>query len=152
MKKHEIMKQMEIREKFSMIKDLRHPSYIDYPLSDVLIIIMSAVLCGLDQLCQILTHAQNRAEFFREKFGIEKIPSKPTLSRVLNLMNGSEVSKVIIEIMKERTEIIGNIIAVDGKAIRRTTNPGSHSNIRQKLPLNLIVRLAPGTHRVRYPR
>ena len=85
-------------------------------------------MCGLDQLCQIMTHAINRAEFFKEKFGIEKIPSKPTLSRVLNMMNGNEVAKIIIEIMKERAEIVGDIIAVDGKAIRSTSKAGqSHS-------------------------
>ena len=33
---------------------------------------MYAVLCGLDEL-----FADNKAEFFKEEFGIEKIPSKP---------------------------------------------------------------------------
>ena len=38
---------------------------------------MCAVLCGLDELCDIKTFADNKAEFFKEEFGIEKIPSKP---------------------------------------------------------------------------
>ena len=33
---------------------------------------MYAVLCGLEEL-----FADNKAEFFKEEFGIEKIPSKP---------------------------------------------------------------------------
>jgi len=128
MKKHEIMKQLYLHEKFSVIEDYRHQSYVDYPLSDVLILIMSAVLCGLDQLCEIVTHSKNRSDFFKEYFGIARIPSKPTFCRVLNMMNGDEVAEVIIEIMKERAEIIGNIIAVDGKAIRSTCKSGeSHS-------------------------
>jgi hypothetical protein len=92
---------------------------------------MSAVLCGLDGLAEIMTHAQNRAEFFRVNYGINEIPSKPTLSRVLNMMDGDAVAKVIIEIMKERSDIIGNIIAVDGKAIRSTSEAGKpHSALQ----------------------
>jgi hypothetical protein len=53
-----------LHEKFGEIEDTRHQSYIDYNLADILIIIMSAVLCGLDQLADIMEHAQNRAEFF----------------------------------------------------------------------------------------
>ncbi len=37
---------------------------------------MCAVLCGLDELCNIMTFADNKTEFFKEEFGIEKIPSK----------------------------------------------------------------------------
>lgn len=35
----------------------------------------------------------------QEKFGIEKIPSKSTMSRVLSIIDGEEVDKVIISII-----------------------------------------------------
>lgn len=125
------MEKEYMREKFSSIEDNRHPSYIEHNLADILIIIMSAVLCGLDGLADIMVHAQNRAKFFQSNFGIKQIPSKPTLSRVLNMMDGDAVAKVIIEIMKERADIVGNIIAVDGKAIRSTSKPGNpHSALQ----------------------
>lgn len=120
-----------IREKFSIIEDKRHQSYVEHNLADTLIIIMSAVLCGLDQLADIMVHAQNRSEFFKERFGIEQIPSKSTVCRILNMMDGDTVAKVIIEIMKERADIVGNIIAVDGKAIRSTAEHGKpHSALQ----------------------
>jgi hypothetical protein len=125
------MKKEYLWEKFSTVEDKRHPSYIDHNLADVLIIIMSAVLCGLDGLSEIIEHAQNRAEFFRNNYGINEIPSKPTLSRILNMLDGDAVSKVIIEVMKERADVIGNIIAVDGKAIRSTSKEGkAHSALQ----------------------
>ena len=40
----------EIRERMSKIEDPRHQSYVEYALADILIIIMCAVLCGLDTL------------------------------------------------------------------------------------------------------
>ena len=117
--------------KFSVIEDSRHQSYVEHKLSDVLIIIMSAILCGLDGLAEIIEHAKNRADFFKDYYGIKEIPSKPTVSRILNMLNGDELSKVIIEIMKERADLVGNIIAVDGKAIRSTSKKGeAHSALQ----------------------
>ncbi len=120
-----------IREKFSVIEDKRHQGYIEHNLSEVLIIIMSSILCGLDSLADIMIYAQNNVEFFKNNFAIERIPSKPTVSRILNMVNGDEAAKVIIEIMKDRADIIGNIIAVDGKAIRSTSEAGKpHSALQ----------------------
>ena len=120
-----------LQGKFSTIVDQRHQSYVEHKLSDILIIVMSAILCGLDQLCDIYEHACSRAMFFRENFGIDKIPAKPTLCRVLEMMNGEEVASVIIEIMKERADIIGNIIAVDGKTIKNSGEKGKvHSALQ----------------------
>ena len=119
------------RAKFSIIEDKRHQSYVEHNLTDVLIIVMSAVLCGLDGLAEIVEHAKNRAAFFKERFGISKIPSKPTISRILNMVDGEEVAKVIIDIMRDKAEITGDIIAVDGKAIRRTSKIGKpHSALQ----------------------
>ena len=65
---------------------------------------MCAVLSGLDELEDIVVFAKNRVEFFKKRFGINKIPSKSTISRILSMVNGEEVVKIIIDIMKEREE------------------------------------------------
>ena len=114
----------KIREMFEEIDDLRHQGYVEHKLSDVLIIVMCAVLCGLDELGDILLFAQNRLKFLTEHFGITKIPSKPTLSRILNMVNGEAVAGVIIKVMRAMAGTEGNILAVDGKSIRRTVKDG----------------------------
>jgi predicted transposase YbfD/YdcC len=123
-----------IKKKFELIEDKRHQGYIDHNLSDVLIIIMCSILCGLDGLAELVVFAQNKTKFFKNKFGIEQIPSKPTFSRILNMVDGDEAAKIIIEIMKERAKFIthiDNILAVDGKAIRSTTEKGKpHSALQ----------------------
>ena len=45
------------------------------------------------------------------------------MSRVLSIIDGEQVGKVIISIMKESVEQSGEVIAVDGKAIRSTSQP-----------------------------
>ncbi len=71
-----------LRERLSIIPEYRHESYIEHKFSDMLIVIMTAVLCGLDQLQDIVLFAQERVDFFTKHFGIREIPSKPTLSRL----------------------------------------------------------------------
>jgi len=56
--------------------------------------------CGLDELGDIVTFAENEANFLKENFGIERIPSKATISRVLSIIDGQKVAAVIIDIMK----------------------------------------------------
>lgn len=107
-------------EKFEIIEDTRHQSYVKHKLSHILMIVMCAVLCGLDELGNIVTFAENKAKFFKDNFGIEKIPSKPTISRVLSIIDGQKAAKVIIDIMKTEINESEKVIAVDGKAIRST--------------------------------
>lgn len=108
-------------EKFEIIEDTRHQSYVKHKLSNILTIVMCAVLCGLDELGSIMTFAENKAKFFKDNFGIEKIPSKPTMSRVLSVIDGQKVAEVIIDIMKTSINESEKVIAVDGKAIRSTS-------------------------------
>ena len=92
---------------------------------------MCAVMSGLDQLSDIVMYAEKRVSFLSEKLGIMSIPSKPTFSRVLNMIDGEKVGVIILEIMRENRELLGDIIAVDGKAIRSTSEKGkAHSALQ----------------------
>lgn len=108
-------------EKFEIIEDKRHQSYVKHKLSHILTIVMCAVICGLDELGDIMTFAENKADFFKNNFGIEEIPSKPTMSRVLSVIDGQKVAEIIIDIMKTAIAENEKVIAVDGKAIRSTS-------------------------------
>lgn len=121
-----------IKEKFAVIEDFRHPSYVKHNLTDILIIIMLAVMCGLDDLDGVETYAQNKKDFLRETFDIKKIPSKATLCRILNAIDADAVAAIIIDIMKHQAQCVkGDIIAVDGKAIRSTLKKGQpHSALQ----------------------
>ena len=56
-----------------------------------------AVLCGLDKLDEIMTYQENNHENLRKDFGIEKFPSKSTFSRVLSMVDGKAVGRVLAE-------------------------------------------------------
>lgn len=111
---------------FAIVEDPRHQSYIIHRLEDILTIVMCAVLCGMDTLGAIMSFAKNRADFLKTHFGIEQIPSKPTLSRILSMVDGNALGKIILSHMQERCGKKGDVIAVDGKAIRSTGKEYTH--------------------------
>jgi len=113
-----------IRGKFEKIADPRVQGMVEYPLSDILIIVMCSVISGLEKLEEIVTYAENKQRFLSQVFKINSYPSESQLSRVLNMLNGEEVAEAIIEIMKTRILKLGDIIAVDGKKIRSTIPKG----------------------------
>jgi predicted transposase YbfD/YdcC len=110
----------EIRGLFSVIEDGRHPGYVKHNLADMLIMIMGGVICGITELADMMVYFENKLPFYRMNYGIEKYPSKPTLSRILNMIDGDAVGKVIAEIMRRKAGQLSDIIAADGKAIRST--------------------------------
>ena len=120
-----------MQEYFSGIEDPRHEGYVKHKLADVLTIVMCAVMCRMTELCEIMVFAESRAEFLAKNFGITKIPSKPTMSRILSLVDGKKVAEVIINLMKNFVSDEGKIVAVDGKAIRSTSKDGKpHSALQ----------------------
>ena len=120
-----------MQEYFNEIADKRHQSYVKHRLQDILVMLMCAVLCGLDELSAVMVYIQNKADFFAQNFGIQEIPSKPTVSRVLRMIDGKQVAQTIIEIMREQIGESGDVIAVDGKAIRSTSKEGeAHSALQ----------------------
>ncbi len=125
------MNMEEIRVRMSAIKDPRHQSYVKYALGDILIIIMCAVLCGLDTLGDLVIYAKNKEEFWEKELGIEKVPSKATFARILSMIDGKEIGEAIIDVLHGRFGTAGEVIAVDGKAICSTAKSGNpHSALQ----------------------
>jgi len=107
----------EIAKRLSEIEDVRHSSYIKYKLGDVLAII----LCGLDSLEDLHIFAKSHAEYWKEHLGMDNVPSRATLGRIMSLVDGDAVGKIMLEVMQQQLGISGNVVAVDGKAVRSTS-------------------------------
>lgn len=113
------------------IEDPRHQSYVKYALADILIIIMCAVLCGLDTLSDLVIYAKNKEEFLVKELGIEKIPSKATFARILSMVDGKQIGEAILDVLHSRFGTAGEVVAVDGKAICSTSKSGDpHSALQ----------------------
>jgi predicted transposase YbfD/YdcC len=119
----------EIFEEYiSVIEDPRCQCDVKHRLSDVLILVMCGVLCGMDELDEIVDFGDVKREFLKERFGVETIPSRSTLTRIMNMVNADELSSSIVRMMCDRLGTDGDIVAIDGKTIRST-----QSSAREKL-------------------
>jgi predicted transposase YbfD/YdcC len=105
---------------FGVIEDYRCLCDVKHKLTDILILVMCASLSGIDTIAEIVEYGEQKRGMLLGKFGIVKIPSEATLSRVLNMVNAEILAICIVNIMKELLGAEGEIIAIDGKAICST--------------------------------
>jgi predicted transposase YbfD/YdcC len=77
----------------------------------------------MDELVDIVDFGEVRKEFLRDRFGVRTIPSRSTLTRVMNMVNAEKLSLCIVKMMCEMLGTDGRIIAIDGKTIRSTQTP-----------------------------
>ena len=67
---------------------------------------------------------KKQSGFSKGSFGIEKIPSKATFGRILSMADGKQIGDVILDVLHERFGTMGEVIALDGKAICSTAKRG----------------------------
>ena len=102
---------------FGIIEDERDPYTITHPLVDILKLIMIAILCGMDELDKIIDYGKNKKEFLEKNFDIKLIPSKPTLTRVIALINTKRLSLSTVCILNTLIKDKAGQIMIDGKVI-----------------------------------
>jgi hypothetical protein len=143
----EVKVMREIFEEYiSVIEDPRCQCDVKHRLSDMLILVMRGVLCGMDELDDIVDFGDVKREFLKKKFGVETIPSRSTLTRIMNMVNAEEMSARIVEMMCDRLGAGGDIIAIDGKTIRSAQKSaretGSFHSMLQKFTFPAHVLLS----------
>ena len=124
-----------VKEILKDIKDCRHPSYVKHKLKDILWMIILGILSGNGSLGDIHAYMVDKQDMMKNSFGIEQIPSKSTLSRILKKADFKEVSDATIKIMRLLKTAPAEYLAADGKAIRSTIEEGSTQAKIQRLTL-----------------
>ena len=130
-----LLKKCEIY--FSLIEDPRNQSYITYPLSYIIFMVMCGIICGCKDLEEMVEVLENKIEVIQKYIKIERIPCLATFSNILSVLNALEVELCVLAICRnvindtliidENREKVQNEIreiSIDGKAIRSTNNHG----------------------------
>lgn len=106
------------------IEDPRHPRGIRYPFKDIVVICCFAILSGSDNATGIVAYVDESKEYFSSVFGIKKIPSHDTISRIMRLINfeyyASCLGDFIVNAYPTKFKKYGGkkVIHIDGKANR----------------------------------
>jgi len=117
-------------EHFKDIADPRLKRKQLHKLDDIFFITLCAVICGCDGWVAIEKFAQIKKNWFEQYLLLEHgIPSHDTFGRVFSLIDPEQFqvcfSKWIKEIVKSVT---GDVIAVDGKCLRRSHDKSSNKS------------------------
>jgi predicted transposase YbfD/YdcC len=114
---------------FSVLPDPRKAGHgkIKYSLTDIVAIIILAMICGADTWNDIEEFGIEKEEWLKKYLTLENgIPSHDTLARVFSILDPNAFQKCFLSWIKSIRKITKNeVVAIDGKAVRRSHNKNS---------------------------
>jgi predicted transposase YbfD/YdcC len=115
-----------IRQHFSELTDprRREPSY---PLMDMVIMALSAVICGADDFVAIAKFVHTKKEWFGTFLDMSKgVPSHDRFNAVFGALRPAEFEKCLLSWITSLHAVTGGqVIAIDGKTLRRSYDTAS---------------------------
>lgn len=120
-----------IQEHFGELTDprRREPTY---PLMDMVVMALCAVICGADDFVAIAKFARTKKEWFNRFLDLPNgIPSHDRFNAVIGALRPAEFEKCLLSWITSLHEVTdGQVIAVDGKTLRRSYDRAPDLNNR----------------------
>lgn len=108
-------------EYFSNLEDPRINRKKLYPLDEILLVVLCAVICGAEGWADFKLFGEEKLDFLRIYLPFKNgIPSRNTFSRVFSLLNPERFKECFIEWVKSFQESMQEVIAIDGKTLRHS--------------------------------
>lgn len=112
---------------FNCINDPRVDRTKLYSLSEVMFLILCAVLCGVDSWRGVEDFGEDRLDWLRKYLPFEHgVPSHQTIGRIMSLLKGDCVAKAFVQFMASLFSCLEReVVALDGKTLRRSFDKAS---------------------------
>jgi len=108
-------------EHFSNLEDPRDTRGLLHDLYDILVVAVLAIICGADEFTEIEEFGKEKESFLRTILKLRNgIPSHDTFGRVFRVLPPEEFRKCFINWVKSLCDLSGDIVNIDGKALRRS--------------------------------
>ncbi len=133
-----------IEEHFGELKDPRIDRQL-HKLIDILIIAICAVICGADTWEDVEAFGKAKKAWFESFLELPNgIPSHDTFNRVINRLDPQQFQSCFMKWISAASELIqGQVIAIDGKLLRR-----SHDKGTRKAAIDMVSAWANSNHLV----
>ncbi|MDP4025024.1 ISAs1 family transposase [Methylobacterium sp. NEAU 140] len=111
---------LSILDHFSTLTDPRQRWRVIYPLPEILLLVLCATLCGMDDFVEIRLWGERRLDFLRRFLPYDRgLPAHDTLNDVVNALD-ADLFKTCFTAWVERLRAVEpDLIAIDGKTSRR---------------------------------
>lgn len=115
-----------IDEHFSELEDPRLERSRLHKLIDILVIAICAVICGADTWEDVAAFGKAKQAWFEGFLELPNgIPSHDTFNRVFNRLDPAQFQRCFLQWINAVSELIqGQVIAIDGKLLRRSHDRG----------------------------
>jgi predicted transposase YbfD/YdcC len=128
------MSDTALLDQFSALEDPRQSWKVVYPLPEILLVVLCAVMAGADDFVEIERWANRKLDFLRRLLPFAAgVPSHDTLNDVINALPCEAFSACFIAWVESLRGGDPDIVAIDGKTSRRAHNRGNGQN-----PLHLV--------------
>ena len=119
-------KSAKIEDHFAELTDPRRRK-VTYPLIDVVVIAVCAVICGADDFVAIAEFGRKKRQWFAQFLDLRNgIPSHDRFNAILAAIKPAEFEKCLLSWITALHEITdGQVIAIDGKTLRRSFDAAS---------------------------
>lgn len=121
-------------EHFSDVEDPRQRAKVLYPLDEVLLLSLVGVLAGCESWVEIARFGEKKVDFLRRFQPFEDgTPSHDQLGDIFAVLDSEQFQQCFVAWVSSLTEIGVDIIAIDGKTLRRSYQEGG-----AKAPIHMI--------------
>jgi predicted transposase YbfD/YdcC len=120
------MKSARLQDHFSELTDPRRRKVM-YPLINVVVIAMCAVICGADDFVAIAEFGEKKRQWFARFLDLRNgIPSHDRFNAILAAIKPAEFEKCFLNWITALQDITdGQVVAIDGKTLRRSFDAAS---------------------------
>lgn len=126
------MKKLSLMEVLAGIEDTRRKRSVMYPLHEVLIIMLLAVICGATSYAKVEMFGTSKRAWLEKFLDLEYgIPDACTFRNVIKEIDTEKLHMVFSDWMKSVVRELFGVVAIDGKEARRTHD-------KKKRPLHVV--------------
>jgi predicted transposase YbfD/YdcC len=110
-----------ILDHFQDLPDPRQQGKVLYPLAEIILTALCAILCGADCYVEIAEFGKAKIDFLKRFLPFERgIPSHDTFGIIFSSIDSVLFNKIFISWVQSLQDTIPELIAIDGKTIRRS--------------------------------
>lgn len=111
---------------FQAIEDPRQEAKVSYPLDEIMLVVLCAVISGADGWTSVALYGQKKLELLRRFLPFENgTPCHDQLGILFSRLNMEAFQGCFISWIASLHEIFGGVVAVDGKTLRRSFDTAS---------------------------
>lgn len=115
------MRKIILMEALEGIEDTRRDRSVIYPLNEVLIIMLLAVICGATSYAKVEMFGKSKETWLKTFLKLEYgIPDACTFRNVIKAIDTEKLHEIFCKWMKSVVTELSGVVAIDGKQARRT--------------------------------